>query len=500
MSLLAMAGFDLYSDNLSNLTAQLSTFTSPLLSPTQDDTSVSLLDLNSVVPPASSVRVDPGGGAVFTRSRSSTDATTSSSGSRKSSILQMSNPHDFSPAPTSPISPITLAAPAPDGDEADADTDMDDLLMKTPAPAPALRPMMSRSQSHSPSACEVSVLTPDLTYVGLSDEHAETWGLKIVKLVAYPDLIAGVTSSHSRSSSASEESSLPESPLEAEVADASVIIAGAMRRMEQGTESGSDTTTRVGAGSDKGDRDLAMYEHADQSMPWDEDLSGDADSSDEDENLSPSPQSEELEQESEARPFLSHSDTADTVATMGTIHPSRRSTQGRARSDTSSSSSSSSAASLTSPIVPFFSFTRTSEGSSLTAPVSLLAALFPPHERDMVICSDELDILDSRQASPVGEDEDESEEDDTAPQGPLRCLQIDLRKFGLGAFHSGVFARGEALTASARTLDKHGLVNRFSRTLEENGINHMYNSTYKTANLLVDKAYASRAQALLRSC
>ena len=48
--------------------------------------------------------------------------------------------------------------------------------------------------------------------------------------------------------------------------------------------------------------------------------------------------------------------------------------------------------------------------------------------------------------------------------------------------------------------EKHGLVNRFSRALEENGINHMYSSTYKTANLLIDKAHASRAQALLRSC
>lgn len=47
--------------------------------------------------------------------------------------------------------------------------------------------------------------------------------------------------------------------------------------------------------------------------------------------------------------------------------------------------------------------------------------------------------------------------------------------------------------------DKHGLVNRFSRILEQNGINHMYSSTYKTANLLVDKAHADQAQALL-SC
>ena len=33
--------------------------------------------------------------------------------------------------------------------------------------------------------------------------------------------------------------------------------------------------------------------------------------------------------------------------------------------------------------------------------------------------------------------------------------------------------------------DKYGLVSRFSRVLDENGINHMYSSTVKTANLLV---------------
>ena len=62
-------------------------------------------------------------------------------------------------------------------------------------------------------------------------------------------------------------------------------------------------------------------------------------------------------------------------------------------------------------------------------------------------------------------------------------------------------------------------MNRFSRVLEENEINHMYSSTYKTANLLVsldppveipfthlfgvvqvDKKNAGRAQAVLRSC
>ncbi|KZT70374.1 hypothetical protein DAEQUDRAFT_764810 [Daedalea quercina L-15889] len=472
-SLLATAGFDLYSDNPDNLTAQVSTFTSPLLSPTQDDASVSLLDLSSVGGTANSVRVDPGGGAVFTRSRSSTVATNSSSGSRAPSILQMSSPHDFSPEPTSPASPITFDVPAPGGDDADADTEAeaDDALTKTPAPGPAPRPAMARSQSHSPSGCDVSVLVPDLTYVGLSDEHAEMWGLKIVKLVAYPDLIAGVVpAAHSRSSSSeSAGSNSPLSPLEpaaAATVDAAVKIADAVSRMERGNESGSDTTTRLGAGSDK--EDVVLFEHTEQTMPWEEDLAGDAESSDEDGYFSSSPQPSQPDLVPGARPSLTHYDTVDTV------HPA-----GRSRSDSSSSTSASSASSSTSPIVPFFSFTRTSEGSSLTAPVSLLAALFPPHERDMVICSDELYILDSRQESPEADEDEENEDDDRTPLGPLRCLQIDLRKFG---------------------LDKHGLVNRFSRTLEENGINHMYNSTYKTANLLVDKAHASRAQALLRLC
>jgi len=100
----------------------------------------------------------------------------------------------------------------------------------------------------------------------------------------------------------------------------------------------------------------------------------------------------------------------------------------------------------------------------------------------MVICSGELDAADDRQgnaastpAAAAAETLDEYDEDD----GTLKCLQIDLRRFG---------------------LDKHGLVNRFSRVLEENMINHMYSSTFKTANLLVHRRHAARAQALLRAC
>ena len=92
--------------------------------------------------------------------------------------------------------------------------------------------------------------------------------------------------------------------------------------------------------------------------------------------------------------------------------------------------------------MPFFSFTRTPEGSSLAAPVALLAALFPASERHMVMCSQELDVVDSRAASPErwarvdGDGEEDEDEDGEGalpePEGTLKCLQIDLRKFGLG--------------------------------------------------------------------
>ena len=84
--------------------------------------------------------------------------------------------------------------------------------------------------------------------------------------------------------------------------------------------------------------------------------------------------------------------------------------------------------------MPFFSFTRTAEGSSLTTDVSLLSALFPPHERYMISCSGELDAADDRDASAVQltSDDDGGDDDDYGPGSTLRCLQIDLRRFGLG--------------------------------------------------------------------
>ncbi|KAI0677363.1 hypothetical protein C8Q78DRAFT_1065926 [Trametes maxima] len=426
MSLLGSAGFDMYLSDPTNLTAQISTFASPLVSPTsEDDNSVGLIDLGSF---QSTGRpgFDADSGIVFTRSRSNTNGTASSSSSHSRDLL-----HHMSPAQ--------------DGREnTDAGT-----------PASETRPVLSRTISRSPSACDVRVLAPDIT--------ADTWGLKIVKLVAFPELIVGPSGTPIRPSESKTRPACSQSPAELSALPEEHIHVVSFGEGDVG--SGSDTTTRVAPESPK--KDLVAGDDVEACVV--EDVSRD-DSSDGD----ASGEEGGNDNERSRRPRLEHLDTLRTVKMSGESPRSR---------STSTESSESSPPLL----VPFFSFTRTPEGSSLAAPVSLLAALFPANERHMVMCSEELDILDSRNASPERweEEEDEaSEDEDTGgalpePEGMLKCLQIDLRKFG---------------------LEKHGLVNRFSRTLEENGINHMYSSTYKTANLLIDKAHASRAQALLRSC
>ena len=86
------------------------------------------------------------------------------------------------------------------------------------------------------------------------------------------------------------------------------------------------------------------------------------------------------------------------------------------------------------PRVPFFSFTRTSEGSSLTTDVSVLAALFPSGERDMLICAGELDALDAHAANSDSDSDQDQNSDALSEGGTLKCLQIDLRRFGLGEY------------------------------------------------------------------
>jgi hypothetical protein len=50
-------------------------------------------------------------------------------------------------------------------------------------------PSREKAKSLSPATREVDLLSPDLACIGLSDQHAEQWSLKIIKLVAFPELI-----------------------------------------------------------------------------------------------------------------------------------------------------------------------------------------------------------------------------------------------------------------------------------------------------------------------
>ncbi|KAM5535510.1 hypothetical protein V8D89_010847 [Ganoderma adspersum] len=436
-SLLGSAGFDLYLSDPTNLTAQVSAFMSPMLSPAigYNEGSVNPFEVQCLNG-SGRKSLDADAGMVFTRSRSNTDGTSSSSGSRSRGLsLRISVDDDADPK----------HAP-----EAKLSTGLDRYC--------------ERSVSHSPTTCDVRVLPPDITCVGLSDDNADSWGLKVVKLVAFPELILGHSVLLGHSERQLRRPREPSPDLSALPMEHIHIISF----NEGDAGSGSDTTTRVSPDSPKKD---PLERSGSQSPIFDIEQKTVIDDAPDPVETS----SDDDDSEREARPHLLHLRTARAVDLP--VHSRSR----------SGSQSTSSSMEPPSPLVPFFSFTRTPEGSSLAAPVSLLATLFPASERHMVMCSQELDVLDSRNASPerwAGEDEGAVEDEDAdgelpEPEGMLKCLQIDLRKFG---------------------LEKHGLVNRFSRTLEENGINHMYSSTYKTANLLIDKAHATRAQALLRSC
>ncbi|CAE6434298.1 hypothetical protein ACGC1H_001412 [Rhizoctonia solani] len=159
---------------------------------------------------------------------------------------------------------------------------------------------------------------------------------------------------------------------------------------------------------------------------------------------------------SPASPVASHSPAASASSRSGPTS-SVRSPSTRQRSSRRSAS----------PPQPFFSFTRAKgECASVVADVRLLASLFPPADRHMVLSAHELEGVDEI-AMTSGD-----------VKAAMRCLTIDL----------------------PHGLDAHGLVNHFSSTLHNNGINHLYSSTYKTANLLVDRQDAERAETLLRSC
>lgn len=130
----------------------------------------------------------------------------------------------------------------------------------------------------------------------------------------------------------------------------------------------------------------------------------------------------------------------------------------------SSSPTSSTSPAYGSPHMMFFSLTRTADGTSLITDVHVLAKLFDG-QRDLTYFGEEFDRLDG-----LGTNRDSSVDMvDKSAGGFLECLHADLKDFD---------------------LDRHGLVNRFSNVFHSNNTHHLYRSTFKTANLLVDESDA----------
>ncbi|KAG2156296.1 hypothetical protein DEU56DRAFT_766406 [Suillus clintonianus] len=405
MTLLGSTGFDLYSSDPELLTSRV---VSPLLSPISpgDD---------SFIPDAAQ-DITAESGAILTRTRNSLDAVS---------------------AAAITLQHLNLTA-SPDD---------------SPESSPTHHKPPSRHKSHSPTSGEVRILSPNLACVGLSDDSVDTWGLKIVKLVAFPELIP-VKEQPSRSCKPQSRSTHPPSgvPLSSSsrnrYSDSSDSYSSSDDDDEEGYFSHSplgnlSSTSLQSSVASRSFPDLSISAPT-QTGPFKPSAKH---------IVAPLAPLSPLEPKpaSHRRPTFHHMDASVTIK-----KPAEETIRGT---------------------VPFFSFTRTQEGTSLTTDVSVLAALFPPNERHMMICAGELDALDAQSSSADSDSEDD--EDTLSSGGALKCLQIDLRRFG---------------------LDKHGLVNRFSRVLEQNGINHMYSSTYKTANLLVSKAHANRARALLKAC
>ncbi|GAW07720.1 hypothetical protein LENED_009731 [Lentinula edodes] len=427
MALFSAAGFDLYSDNFNS-----NSIISPPPSP--------LLDYNA--------GSDTISGAVLTRTRTSTDSLSS-------------------------LSAVTSS----------------DSGSQTP----------SRTKSHSPASGDVQILTPDLTC-----------------LIAFPDLIP---SSGKISSKFTVQNQHPYHPLFDALASTSIRLPPRAR------SSSNDSSLKYGSSSSSSvneyDDEEGYFSHSPTGLSANQSTSSLITSATSSMSDSKSPESTAPHSVSIQPPLASPSShrppskhlmgplsplspiTTTPIIPDGVKFSSLASFTSEPRTHSISSGSHSAAGKSSSKVlssrVPFFNITRTTEGTSFTTDVDLLARLFPPHERYMVVCGVELDAADERIARQeatggfsVDESVDHGDElvfpqdaevnsggEDFDESGLLKCLQIDLRKFG---------------------LDKHGLVNRFSRVLEENGINHMHSSTYKTANLLVGKRHATRACALLRAC
>ncbi|KAH0587850.1 hypothetical protein H2248_006605 [Termitomyces sp. 'cryptogamus'] len=325
-------------------------------------------------------------------------------------------------------------------------------------PTPPSDHKAPRKKSTSPNAGDVQLLSSDLACVGLSEElGADHWGLKIVKLVAFPELISSPAPPPyvprvSISSPVIQSALFPLVKSPTSLFDLSPPVFSRKR-------SSSPTGTESSASSSEDD---GYFSHSPQTKSSLSVVTMASRSQTDLRDLSPNVSSPFKHRSRHImQPFSPLSSTScNKIIAPDPVTPSVKGSR-----------------------IPFFSYTRTAEGSSLTADVYILSALFPPPERHMIICSGELDAADNRLNGPHPLDDLLSNDDASEGSDPdgsiLSCLQIDLQRFG---------------------LDKYGLVNRFSKVLEQNKINHMYSSTFKTANLLVDKKHARRAQALLCNC
>lgn len=383
MELLGSAGFDLYPNDPNLLTSRMA---SPVLSPVLTDDSSSLLEL------APDITTEVG--AVLTRTRSSTDASLSRLASALQSAGGVTDDNTGSSAKADPEA-----------------SSLDEGVQKT-----FQIPTRTRSKSHSPTSGEVRVLTPDLACVGLSDDNVDNWSLKIIKLVAFPELIAphlsmqtstlGLTTANIAAAAAPLHMERSESQNSAFEPFSTVTTPPIpISRGRAGTTSSSSSSSSGEDGyfshSPPGNNNsvsslVSSSPSASRSFP---DITKTA-------SMGPSfkPTLKRLItplSTIDPRPPLSRRDTAKGPASGGHREPESA--------------------------VGFFSFTRTGEGSSLTTDASLLATLFPPHERHMVISSGELDAVDDPAAA-----ENDSDDDDGEKSGLVKCLQIDLRRFGLG--------------------------------------------------------------------
>lgn len=359
MSLFGAAGFDLYSSDPEML---MSRVVSPLLSPVLPD----LFQVTDIGPEF------PESGAVLTRTRSSVDA---------------------------PVSTVASALHLLNKNIAEKDE-----LGRTPH-----HRLPSRDKSHSPASTDVTILPSKLACVGLADESVDSWSLKVVKLVAFPDLIPVKDSHLLRGSGYNDATTKITTSQKLDEITIPSFLSWPRR--------GSDSTDSVSSSSEDDEGYLSHSPRRD-------------------------PPSALPTTGSRSYPDISHANPSPTPSFKPVAKHLVSQVPRLSPVELKPSSHSQSAIYLSvdkqmnsmCPRVPFFSFTRTSEGSSLTTDVSVLAALFPSGERDMLICAEELDALDVHAANSDSDSDQDQNGDAPSERGTLKCLQIDLRRFGLGEY------------------------------------------------------------------